>query len=186
MKKYIIIAGVNGVEKSTLYQSTPSLQDMPRINTDEIVRDIGSWKNSADIFKAGKIAVRLLYQYLKDGISFNQETTLCGKSIIKNIQKAKEYGYYIEMHYIGIDSPESAKNRVHQRVKKGGHGIPDSDIEKHYYESFQNLKSVLNYCDLIAFYDNTTEFRRFAIYRQHAFVRKSHLLPDWFLKHCDF
>ena len=94
-----------------------------------------------------------MYQYLKDGISFNQETTLCGKSIIKNIQKAKEYGYYIEMHY---------------------------------YESFQNLKSVLNYCDLIAFYDNTTEFRRFAIYRQHAFVRKSHILPDWFLKHCDF
>lgn len=100
MEKYIIIAGVNGVGKSTLYQSTPSLQDMPRINTDEIVRDIGTWKNSADIFKAGKIAVRLLHQYLKDGISFNQETTLCGKSIIKKLQKAKEYGYYIEMHYI--------------------------------------------------------------------------------------
>lgn len=27
---------------------------------------------------------------MKDGESFNQETTLCGKSILKNIQTAKE------------------------------------------------------------------------------------------------
>ncbi len=52
MKKYIIIAGVNGVGKSTLYQSTPSLQDMPRINTDEIVRNIGTWKNLIQILKS--------------------------------------------------------------------------------------------------------------------------------------
>ena len=186
MKKYVLIAGVNGAGKSTLYQTFDSFKDMERVNVDEIVRTFGDWKNFSDMLQAGKIAMRKMAHYFEEGISFNQETTLCGKSIIKNIQKAKEYGYYIEMHYIGIDSPESAKNRVHQRVKKGGHGIPDSDIEKRYYESFQNLKSVLNYCDLIAFYDNTTEFRRFAIYRQHAFVRKSHILPDWFLKHCDF
>ena len=55
MKKYIIIAGVNGVGKSTLYQSTPSLQDMPRINTDEIVRDIGAWKTVQIFLKPEKL-----------------------------------------------------------------------------------------------------------------------------------
>lgn len=44
MKKYILMAGVNGAGKSTLYQSMQSLQDMPRVNTDEILREFGIGK----------------------------------------------------------------------------------------------------------------------------------------------
>lgn len=54
MKKYILIAGVNGAGKSTLYQTLDSLKDMPRVNTDEIVKGFGDWKNPVDIMKAGK------------------------------------------------------------------------------------------------------------------------------------
>ena len=36
MKKYILIAGVNGVGKSTFYQTLDCFQNIPRINTDEI------------------------------------------------------------------------------------------------------------------------------------------------------
>ena len=53
MKKYILIAGVNGAGKSTLYQALESLKNMPRINTDEIVRSFGNWQNMSDVFKAG-------------------------------------------------------------------------------------------------------------------------------------
>ena len=45
MKKYIIIAGVNGAGKSTLYQMYDAFEGMPRVNVDELVRDIGDWKN---------------------------------------------------------------------------------------------------------------------------------------------
>ena len=41
MKKYILIAGVNGAGKSTLFHLLDSLVEMPRINTDEIVREFG-------------------------------------------------------------------------------------------------------------------------------------------------
>ncbi len=80
MKKYIIFAGVNGAGESTLYQTNSQLFDMPRINVDEIVRDFGNWKNTQDIMTAGKIAVTRLKNYIVEGISFNQETTLCGNS----------------------------------------------------------------------------------------------------------
>ena len=53
MKKYIIIAGVNGVGKSTLYQMYDEFEGMPRVNVDEIVREIGDWKNIRDVFAAG-------------------------------------------------------------------------------------------------------------------------------------
>ncbi len=84
VKKYILIAGVNGAGKSTLYQSLQSLQGMPRVNTDEILRDFGDWRNMADVMTAGKIAVKKIARYFDEGITFNQETTLCGKSIINN------------------------------------------------------------------------------------------------------
>ena len=91
-------------------------------------------------------------------ISFNQETTLCGKSIIKNITEAKSLGYFIELHYVGVDSVEIAKARVKHRVMQGGHAIPERDIEKRYRETFNQLNFILKECNLIAFYDNTENY----------------------------
>jgi len=81
--------GVNGAGKSTLYQSLPSLQEMERVNTDELVRAFGNWRNSSDVLRAGKIAIRKIHQYISGGVTFNQETTLCGRSILKYIELAK-------------------------------------------------------------------------------------------------
>jgi predicted ABC-type ATPase len=49
MRKYVLIAGVNGAGKSTLYQTLDSLQNMKRINTDEIVRSFGDWRNISNV-----------------------------------------------------------------------------------------------------------------------------------------
>ena len=183
MKKYVVIAGVNGAGKSTLYQTTRSLQNMLRVNTDEIVQSFGDWRSYSDVAKAGKEAVSKIQNYFENGQSFNQETTLCGKSILRNIQKAKSKGYRIEMHYVGLESAELAKRRVAYRVEHGGHGIPDKDVERRYEESFQNLKKVISLCDLMILYDNTDQFNRFAIYKSGELVRLSHrIIPEWYKK----
>lgn len=38
-------------------------------------------------------------------------------------------------------------------------------------------------CDLIAFYDNSESFRRFAIYRNGSPVRLSKNIPEWYEKY---
>lgn len=119
MKKYILIAGVNGSGKSTLYQSLQSLHDIQRVNTDEILKEFGDWRNRTDIMTAGKMAVKKIARYFDEGITFNQETTLCGKSILSNIAKAKKRGYFIELHYIGVENADIAKERVAMRYKTG-------------------------------------------------------------------
>lgn len=50
-----------------------------------MVARIGSWKDSNLQIKCARETVKLIKQYILEGISFNQETTLSGKSIIKNI-----------------------------------------------------------------------------------------------------
>jgi len=39
VKKYILMAGVNGAAKSTLYQLNDNWKDMKRVNTDKILRE---------------------------------------------------------------------------------------------------------------------------------------------------
>ena len=58
MKKYVIFAGVNGAGKSTLYNTLKLKNTLPRVNSDEIVRSFGDWRNMSDVMKAGKIAVK--------------------------------------------------------------------------------------------------------------------------------
>ncbi|WP_312433283.1 hypothetical protein [Lacrimispora sp.] len=95
MKRYVIFAGVNEAGKSTLYQTFPMYQQMPRINTDEILRTFGDWKITSDVMNAGKLAVQELSYCLSSGISFNRETILCGKTIFRTIEKARNQGYFI-------------------------------------------------------------------------------------------
>ena len=91
MKKYTLIAGVKGAGKSTLYQMDPDLKGEYRVNADEILKESGGdWRNPKDAFSAGRKAVERLKQYIEEGVSFNQETTLCGNTVLKNIKLAKE------------------------------------------------------------------------------------------------
>ena len=55
------------------------------------------------------------------GVNGAGKSTLCGNSILRNIMYTKQLGYEIEMHYVGIDSAELAKERIAYRVAHGGH-----------------------------------------------------------------
>ena len=183
MKKYVIYAGVNGAGKSTFY-NTRAEYDLPRVNSDEIVKELGDWKNVADAMRAGKIAVQRINDYFLQGVSFNQETTLCGHAIFRNIERAKQQGYIVEMFYVGLDSVQIAKERIAERVKFGGHGIPDEDVERRYIESFRNLRKAIEMCDLVSIYDNTETMRRFAIYKNGQLGLLSRNVPGWFKRKC--
>ncbi|MDP4147002.1 MAG: zeta toxin family protein [Bacillota bacterium] len=181
MHTYTIFAGVNGAGKTSIYKSIYYEENKleKRINTDEMVERIGSWQDNNLQIKTAREAVKLLNYYISNGISFNQETTLSGKTIIKNMITAKSKGYYVVMNYIGVESPDIAKERVKIRVSKGGHGIPEDTIEKRYHDSLQNLKSIIDVCDELNIYDNTNKFEQIAYIVNGELKWKSVVLPNW-------
>jgi predicted ABC-type ATPase len=181
MRSFTIFAGVNGAGKTSIYRSIyyNENKDEKRINTDEMVARIGSWKDNKVQMKCAREAVKLIKSYILEGISFNQETTLSGKSIINNIKLAKENGFYIIINYIGVENPEIAKERVRFRVSKGGHGIPDEDIDRRYYDSLKNLENVIEICDEINIYDNTEIFKEIINFRNGSLVWKEKKMPVW-------
>lgn len=181
MPTYTIFAGVNGCGKTSIYKSTYYEQNKgeKRINTNEMVARIGSWEDSNLQIKCAREAVNLIRLYISENISFNQETTLSGKSIISNIKKAKEKGFLVTMNYIGVESSQIAKERVRLRVSRGGHGIPDKDIERRYDESLNNLLNVANLCNEINIYDNTDIFKLVIFIKNGKIMWYDKNLPNW-------
>ena len=102
------------------------------------------------------------------------------ETILENIKYAKQLGYKIELHYVGVESVEIAKNRIAYRVAHGGHGIPDEDVERRFIESRKQLKIVLPLCDMAVLYNNTETFQRFAIYELGCIHDLSEKQPNWY------
>lgn len=158
--KATIFAGVNGCGKTTLYYDELEKGNSfgLRINIDEIVSSFGDWRNQKDQMRAAKIALKIRDMYINTRQSFNQETTLCGNSIIKLLHALKQQDYILNLYYIGVDSPLIAQERVKIRVAKGGHNISPHLIEKRFYESLENLKVIAPLCDDILLFDNSNVF----------------------------
>lgn len=181
-KNFYIFAGVNGSGKSTLYKTNflnKDIKNSIRINTDEIVYSFGSWKNSIDQIKAAKIAIQLRNKCFLEEKSFNEETTLTGRTILKIIDKAKDLGYKIHLYYIGIDNPEIAKERVKNRIARGGHGISPDVIKKRYYESLKNLEKIIHQCDFIEIFDNSKKFIRIFYYEDNQVFENDIAKVNW-------
>lgn len=131
-----------------------------RVNADEVLSRLGlDWQIKKDQFTAGKLTAKLLKEYESGQRSFHQETTLAGNfhPYLKRINKVKESGFYVRLIYISLESEELAKKRIVDRVRKGGHGIPDDIVEKRYVQSFKNLERVLPLCDEIRIFDNSRD-----------------------------
>ena len=183
MKKvFYLFAGVNGAGKSTLYNSESLNNDIKntiRINTDEIVREIGDWKNNSDQLKAAKIAINLRNECFLRGKSLNEETTLTGKTILKTIDRAKELGYELQLFYVGVNSTEIAKERIKSRVEKGGHHIENDIVEKRYYESLKNLKEILLKFDKVYLYDNSKKYKNIFSFSNNKILFKDNKSISW-------
>ena len=159
MKNLYIFAGINGAGKSTFYinQLESDYFYGARINSDEIVKEFGDWKNKKDQNRAGKIALKLRESYLRRRIDFNVETTLSGRGIVRFIGAAKASGYRITLFYVGLESIDLSKQRVAIRAQKNGHSIEEAVLERRYSQSFDNLAKVIPFCEEIYFYDNSRE-----------------------------
>lgn len=159
MKNYILIAGINRAGKSTLFQSEHDWfadTRANRINADEELVRLGGDSNSVlDQAAGARIAVKKMREFMIAGLSFHQETTLSGKTDVARILKAKKLGYRVSLLYVALDTPELAKQRVAMRVKRGGHNIPDADIERRYSRSLDNLAVIARLVDKVHVFDNS-------------------------------
>ena len=71
--------------------------------------------------------------------SFILESTLSGNYLLKVIEKARQRGYVFKLFYVFLESLDVCIERIKNRIKLGGHFVPDEDVRRRYYRSKQNF-----------------------------------------------
>lgn len=136
-----LFAGSNGAGKTTFARAyLRQLDPIPRfLNADEIARGLSPLDPQKLSVKAGKLLLREIHDCIESGISFGLESTLSGTTHAKLLERAKSFGHQVELHYLWIPSPALAIRRIRQRVKMGGHSIPEADVRRRFARSRANL-----------------------------------------------
>jgi predicted ABC-type ATPase len=176
MKIYTIIGGVNGVGKSSLLGAlTAENSDLGVIiDTDKI-----NAENGGDKIKGGKIAVRRIDECLNNDLSFTQETTLSGVKTLKTVKRARDKNYFIRLYYVGVNTAAESLSRIENRVRKGGHDIPQTDVKRRFAKRFDDLSKILPYCNEVYFYDNENGFAKKGEYRNGELILYTGKIPQW-------
>ena len=157
-KKIIIIAGPNGAGKTTFAgEFLPHEAACPVfVNADLIAAGLAPFGPERAAWKAGRLMLSEIHANAHKGISFAFETTLSGRVYARLIPEWQNMGYCVKLFFLQLNSPELAIARVRQRVKAGGHHIPEQVIRRRFEAGLHNLNSVYKpLVDEWAVYDNT-------------------------------
>ena len=154
-----VLAGVNGAGKSSIVGATIRDKGGEYYNPDEAAREImaanpglGQTEANAAAWEQGR---KLLERAIDQGLDFTFETTLGGSTMPGLLAEAAKRGVEVHVFYVGLGSADPHMERVRQRVRAGGHDIPEADIRRRYRHSLLNLVQLLAALTELRVYDNS-------------------------------
>jgi predicted ABC-type ATPase len=160
MPNLFIIAGPNGAGKTTYARDflPAEMRCHEFVNADLIAAGVSPFAPAQAGFEAGRIMIRRLRQLLAGRKDFAFETTLSGYGYIPMLEEAQTAGYRIRLDFLWVASLEVTRERIRQRVRKGGHDIPSEVQQRRFGKGIRMLiehyRPLLNHWRLL---DNTGE-----------------------------
>jgi len=159
-RKVIIIAGPNGAGKTTFAREfLPHEAACPVfVNADLIAAGLAPFAPESAAVQAGRLMLAELKRHFLAGSNFAFETTLSGRGYLRHINHWQAAGYRVELIFLRLNSADEAVARVAQRVKQGGHDIPQAIIRRRFDAGLENFTHHYALAvDAWALYDNSGE-----------------------------
>lgn len=140
--RVIIIAGPNGAGKTTFAREyLPQEASCPVfVNADLIAAGLAPFAPEGAALQAGRLMLQELTRHFLAGRSFAFETTLAGRGYLRQIAHWQAAGYRVKLIFLQLASADEAVARVAQRVKQGGHDIPEQVIRRRFAAGFANFQ----------------------------------------------
>jgi predicted ABC-type ATPase len=154
----IIISGPNGAGKSTtapaILQGALGVTEF--VNADTIAAGLSAFNPEKAAFHAGRVMLERLRQLADEGENFAFETTLASKTFAHWLKTLKAHGYAFHLFFLWLPSPDYAVARVAERVKMGGHNVPEETIHRRYHAGLKNFFTIYQpLADTWRMYDNS-------------------------------
>ncbi len=164
-KEVVIIAGGNGVGKTTFARAFLQEYNYEFLNADEIAKSLSAENPSEKKISAGKLFFQKLNEAVLQNKSLLIESTLSGRYLQKFIKSLQSKNYQITIIFLFAQSSEILIERITERVKKGGHFVPDEDVRRRFVRGKQNFwKTYKNLADKwLLYYNMEDNFQLVAI-----------------------
>jgi predicted ABC-type ATPase len=139
--KLVVLAGPNGAGKSTiaarLLKGPLAVNEF--VNADTIARGLSEFHPGRVAVPAGKIMLRRLQELANERVSFAFETTLASRTFAPWIEELLATGYEFHLAFLWLSSADEAVARVAERVRLGGHDVPEATVRRRYAAGLRNL-----------------------------------------------
>lgn len=157
-KRILILAGPNGAGKTTFANELlPGEALCPTfINADLIAAGLSPFDPERAAVRAGRLMLQMIAEYAARNESFAFETTLAGRNYARSIPRWRASGYRVSLFFLSLPSPEVAIARVAERVRQGGHAIPEPVIRRRFAAGLRNFETLYKpMVDAWALYDSS-------------------------------
>jgi predicted ABC-type ATPase len=133
------------------------------------------------------VAVDFLRQkLLNQKASFTVETVMSHASKVELLARAQKAGYRTYLYFVATDDPAINISRVRNRVRLGGHAVPEDRIVNRYYRSLDLLMDAIRHTSRAYLFDNSGDNKD----EKHTWIGeitdgtvldlKSDQVPAWF------
>jgi len=136
---------------------------------------------------AASVLVGFLREKLMERkVSFTIETVMSHPSKVDLLAHAQAKGYRTYLYYIATEDPDINVSRVENRVRLGGHDVPEEKIVARYYRSLDLLPRAIAHTNRAYIFDNSSEDTDHTwlaeITDGETLELKQTLVPAWFNK----
>ena len=148
-KHILIVAGPNGAGKTTFARNylLNEADYSTFVNADMIAEGLNPFEPERSAVQAGRIMLRTIDEYVQRGESFAFETTLSGRNYARSIPNWQAMGYTVILCFLRLPSPDMAVSRVQNRVREGGHHVPEEVIRRRFDAGWRNFQQL--YRDIV-------------------------------------
>ena len=135
----VVLAGPNGAGKSTMAAElrVEVLGAAEFVDADVIARNLPRSRSVA--ITAGRAMLRRLDELGAGRRDFGFETTLASRSLVPRIRRLARAGYECHLVFLWLPNADLAVARVADRVRLGGHAVPEQTIRRRYRSGLRNF-----------------------------------------------
>jgi predicted ABC-type ATPase len=137
----IVLAGPNGAGKSTLATALFGGASPVRhyVNADTIARGLSEFHSEEMACEAGRIMLAHLKALAERKATFAFETTLATRGFAPWLGQLRQSGYFFQLFFLWLPFADMAVQRVRDRVKLGGHSVPEETVRRRYQRGISNF-----------------------------------------------
>ena len=137
-------------------------------------------KSQINSYEAALLATFFRHKLIKEKTTFSFETVMSHPSKVTFIDQAKKAGFKTYLYFVCTQDPDINKQRVLNRVKKGGHAVNEEKIVARYYRSLNLLYDAFQLSDRAFVLDSSNQKRNLIVEKKKDTIHvREQNIPEW-------